>query len=263
MDNESNTALEISIEAENQTENVETPPPQNRKQFILRVFSTAACLIICLFICFILNLLTEIPFKNPLNSLIFMCLQDVCIYVAILFYYLQQKSPRNWILFSIFTAFFALFVSSHLSFYDFPLIIAAFISTILATVLLILYGIYTKIDYTNFWEFAVRFHIVSIAGGVILVVAGAFEFNIPGFYRMYCVLNSLLFMFMLVFDVQKIMGKMRLKFHEDQTLPAILTIFNDSLQLFTFVLASIGGFGSGNGLNILLDLSVIHIFYMC
>uniref|UniRef100_A0A914QCE9 Uncharacterized protein n=1 Tax=Panagrolaimus davidi TaxID=227884 RepID=A0A914QCE9_9BILA len=257
MDNESNAALVESNEAENQTENVETPPPQNRKKFILRVFSIAAFMIfVCLFIGVILNLSIEIQFKNPLNSLIFVCLQSVCFYVAILVDCYQQKSPWNLILLSIFAAFSALIVASHISFYDFPLIIAAFITTILVSVVSILYGIYTKIDYTNFWEFGICFYIVSYACYWILAMVGLFEFNIPEFYRIYCILNSLLRMLTLVFDVQQIMGKMIFKFHEEEICVAILAIFVDVLYLLLFMLASIGDFGSGNGLNILFNIFV-------
>uniref|UniRef100_A0A914QRY0 Uncharacterized protein n=1 Tax=Panagrolaimus davidi TaxID=227884 RepID=A0A914QRY0_9BILA len=161
---QSDATLEISTEAGNQIENAETPPPQNRKQFILRVFFIAACLII---ICLSIGVYMFIHWRNLLIeiqslSLFFACLQLVWLILANLFYYLQQKSPWNWILLSISTVISALLIFSYLSFFELPLIIVAFISTILASIVSILYGIYTKIDYTKFCELAYYFHLASI-----------------------------------------------------------------------------------------------------
>uniref|UniRef100_A0AC35F2R9 Uncharacterized protein n=1 Tax=Panagrolaimus sp. PS1159 TaxID=55785 RepID=A0AC35F2R9_9BILA len=151
-------ASEVTIDdsSESEIENVETPPSQNRKKFIQHVFSIAALIIfVCLFIGAILLkfYFTEIQSLYPWNDLIFVATQSVWAWFFILFCLCKvfhQKTPLNWILFSIFTVISALFVSSHISFFEFPLIIIASVSTAMASILLIIYGIYTKIDYTAF-----------------------------------------------------------------------------------------------------------------
>uniref|UniRef100_A0A914QAJ7 Uncharacterized protein n=1 Tax=Panagrolaimus davidi TaxID=227884 RepID=A0A914QAJ7_9BILA len=249
-------ASEVTIDESSESEIV--TPPQNRKKFIQHVFSIAVFMIfVCLFIGVILNSSIEIQSINAWNDLIFVATQSIWLWFFILFCLCKifhQKTPLNWILFSIFTAFSALFVSSHISFFEFPLIIAAFISTVLVSIVLILYGIFTKIDYTTFDGLVGDFSIASYGWYIILYIASGLHLNIPGFYRIYCILISLLRMLILLIDVQQIIGNRRLEFAQNKICRSSVIFFADIFQIFLFILASLGEFGNGNGFNILFSV---------
>jgi len=207
-----------------------------RHAFIRKVFSLLSiCLLIAFGMCLGARLITPVREWLLVNGwvplvaaiiMLILSLVIICVPKA------SEKVPINYILlFSYATA--AGFVLAGIgAYYDLEILLLAVGTTVVVSVVLILFACQVKYDFTKWYPYVLVGLVVLILMGII----GIFV-RVEWYQIVIGVIGTLIFSFLLVLDTQMIVGgKRKMQFSVDQYILATLTMFADIMNMFLYIL---------------------------
>ncbi|CAO2602606.1 Protein lifeguard 2, partial [Lemmus lemmus] len=149
---------------------------------------------------------------------------------------IRRQVPANYILLALFTLLEGLMLGSMSIFYKAEEILWAAGATTLVTLVLVLFALQTKWDFTMLNGVMFVFVIVFMIYGIITLVIRSYWLHL-----VYSAVGTLIFSMYLVMDVQMMVGgRYHYEIHPEEYIFAALNIYVDIINLFIFILDLIG-----------------------
>ncbi|XP_041531302.1 protein lifeguard 2-like [Microtus oregoni] len=149
---------------------------------------------------------------------------------------IRRQVPANYILLALFTLLEGLMLGSMSIFYKAEEILWAAGATTLVTLVLTLFALQTKWDFTMLNGVMFVFLVVLMIYGIIALVVRSYWLHL-----VYSALGTLIFSMYLVMDVQMMVGgHYHYEIDPEEYIFAVLNIYVDIINLFIFILDLIG-----------------------
>lgn len=147
--------------------------------------------------------------------------------------YLLRKTPIKYIIYTLFTFGISWSIGISVIYVKSNILIAAILITTGTTTTLTLYSLIRPSDFTGYTEYYIIGLVAIILTGTInlFLQNSVLQFLITG-------LGSLLFSFMIIYDVQMIVAQkhIKYKFSLDDSILAAMSLYIDTVNLFIYIL---------------------------
>jgi len=151
----------------------------------------------------------------------------------------RRKHPWNLILLCLFTAAFTYMVAMISSFYSTYIVLMATGLTAGICLLLTLFAVQTKWDFTGCGMFLCVASLVVMLFGIAALIVGMFT-NIGILNLVYAGLIALLFSMYLVYDTQQIVGGRKHEISPEEHIYGAVILYVDIMQIFMALLSLVG-----------------------
>ncbi|XP_043201987.1 protein lifeguard 2-like isoform X2 [Amphibalanus amphitrite] len=151
----------------------------------------------------------------------------------------RRKHPWNLILLTLFTAAFTYMVAMISSFYNTYIVLLAVGLTAGICLLLTLFAVQTKYDFTGCGMFLCVASLVVVLFGIVALIIGMFT-PIPILQLVYAGLIALLFSMYLVYDTQQIVGGRKHEISAEEHIYGAIVLYIDIMQIFLALLQLVG-----------------------
>lgn len=151
----------------------------------------------------------------------------------------RRKHPWNLILLCIFTGAFTYMVAMISSFYSTYIVLMAVGLTAGICLLLTLFAVQTKWDFTGCGMFLCVATMVVLLFGIVALIIGLFT-NIGILNLVYAGLIALLFSMYLVYDTQQIVGGRKHEISAEEHIYGAIVLYMDIMQIFLALLQLVG-----------------------
>lgn len=236
-DNARDPLLGLNKEEDNEIE--KRVQKQIRVGFMTKVFGIVAYQMIILFLVVLLGFLNKsfriwLLTSYSIYILAFIIFMS-CLVAPIFKPQLYQKVPTNYIILTLFTLSYSWWIAEFTVRFTPTSVLVALGLTVLVTLALTLYALFTKEDYTLMGG------TLFISLFLLIIISFIFAFiAIPLLYLLLIFAGLILFSAYLLYDVQLLIGSGQKKFGEDDYILAAINIYLDIIGIFIRILAIFG-----------------------
>lgn len=222
-------------------EKYEIEKPADRLNFIRKVYSILTLQLLITTIFVVVSAVTE-SYQDFVISHIWLFILSIVlsiIVLLILFFVkeLHRRVPYNYILLFTFTILEAFTISCITAFYDPETIALAAGCTAGLTLVLTLYAIFTKTDFTMAWGIMISLSFGLLVFGIIFIFIGSSDL-----YRLiFCPIAIAIYGIFLVYDTQLIVGEKRHKIGYDDYVLGSVALYIDIVGIFLYMLQFLDG----------------------
>lgn len=210
-----------------------------REGFIAKVFGIVTYQIAILFLVVLLGFISDSFKRWLLESVVLYILTFltfmVCLFAPILKPEYYRKVPINYILTTLFSFSFSWWIAAYTVRFTAKSVLVALGLTVALCIIITIYAIWTKDDYTCMGGFLFSSLILLLLCSLIVFIIG-----IPILNMILIYFGLILFGLYLLYDVQLTVGKGRKKFAEDDYILAAMNIYLDLVNIFLYILDAVG-----------------------
>lgn len=217
-------------------------PPKTRLSFVQKVYGLTTLELLVTFAMVSLTQITTVVFRlhSAIGIVLFVLALSSSILIAILLHIypqLAKQYPTNIIATVLFTLGESYVVACFTTYFTPSTVILAALLTLTLTVLLTIYTLTTKTDFTFFGSFLwiIGWGVLTITIFYFLQFTG--KFNMLSYWQIFiCIFLICIYGVYLVYDTEMILGGKRFSLGTDDYVLASIALYVDIINLFVIIL---------------------------